>query len=113
MATTTSTVVVTERVCDYCDKPEAEVGFIQTYLMVPRRSYGKAGALFPKGARDIDLCAGCALLLAPRPHVNVAPPRPKFCRAKKDGVRCMLEAGHKSEHVTATAQHWGWLVLAA
>lgn len=116
MATTTTTIVTTERVCDYCEKPESEVGFVQTYLMLPRRYYGKkdsAAADFPRGARDIDLCAACVLLLAPRSHVNVAAPRTKMCLARKGDVRCMLERGHKSEHLATTADHWGWLVSVA
>lgn len=108
-AMSTHVSTTTSLVCDYCDKPEAEVGFIQTFLLLPRRTYGR-GNTFPKGARDIDLCAGCVTLLAPRMHVNISEPRPRICLARKDGFRCMLERGHKSEHLASTAQHWGWLV---
>lgn len=107
MATTETTVVVMR--CDYCEKPEAEVGFIQSYRMIPTRQYGKH-VFATKGARDMDLCAECVALLS-RPHVNKNQPEPKVirCFARRDGVRCMLERGHGSEHLAVDSAHWGWV----
>jgi len=109
--TTVATTVTVVR-CDYCEKDEATVGFIQSYRMIPTRRYsGKPFA--HKGARDLDLCAGCVELLT-REHISKSPAdtKPMRCLAKRDGVRCMLDKGHKSEHLAVDSAHWGWVVAA-
>ena len=106
MATTTTTVTALR--CDYCERPEQVSGFVQSYRMIPTRRY-RDKPFVPKGARDVDLCAQCVTLLS-REHVNLTtPPKVRRCQAKREGIQCMLDQGHKSEHVASSAAHWGWL----
>ena len=49
------------RQCDYCEKPESEVGFIQQYEAIPQRKPTRDFDV--PGQRALDLCDTCASLL--------------------------------------------------
>jgi hypothetical protein len=92
------------RTCDYCEKPESEVGFVQSYTAMPSRKLD--GASFaPQGPRLIDLCALCADILT-RPSKTTAPtqpkpqPEPAVCGVKVGRGNCFLAADHLGSHRT-------------
>jgi hypothetical protein len=59
------------RICDYCQKPEAEAGFVQHYRVLPTRP---APTGFAAGARAFDLCCECVeLITSPATVETVAP----------------------------------------
>lgn len=54
-------MAITHR-CDYCEKEEAEVGFVQHFSAVPKRRLD-GSSFAARGVRVLDLCGECANLL--------------------------------------------------
>jgi hypothetical protein len=90
------------RTCDYCEKPESEVGFVQSYTAMPSRKLDGA-AFAPQGTRLVDLCASCAEIIT-RPSKTPAPapvkPEPAICGVKVGHGHCFLAADHLGAHRT-------------
>jgi hypothetical protein len=74
-------MAITHR-CDYCEKEEVEVGFVQHFSAVPKRRLD-GSSFAARGVRVLDLCGECANLLT-RPAegserytgMPVPPPKP-------------------------------------
>jgi hypothetical protein len=59
------------RTCDYCQKPEVDLGFVQHYRILPTRP---APHGFTAGARTFDLCNGCVELITSPATMESVPP---------------------------------------